>query len=980
MKKSILLALIAGGLFSQTAPLVDIQHVNPRVFVLRNAHVHTEPGKSIPQASIVIRDGLIEEVGSKIVVPADATVLDMQGANIYAGFIDSWFDVDANDLRPNNRSHWIDLVHPEWVAADNYKPVEKLVKELQGMGFTQLHAVPDTGIFRGQSSLVDLDDAASITLPTVSQVVDFYEQGRSDEGYPEALLGTIAVIRQTLYDTEWYVNAQTIYTKHPDKNEAVKENSALSTLAQARSNKQPFLFNTSNETSAQRAIDISNEFTLDLWLKGSGYEYRRLSEIASAKPFVILPLNFPAKPDVTHPYRAAQYTTEQLKHWDMAPDNANKLVSAGLDIAFSAQGLKDSKKFRENLSLAIERGLSETTALAALTTTPAQRFGLANTHGKIKAGYHANFVVVDGNYFDASNPVKAIWIRGTKIDVDPVPSVQLIGQWDFTLKALKGKLSFTGEAKHPRGKLLVDTVNIHMDNLEVDGSFLSWSLDLKTVTAPGITRFRGQLNDKRLSGVAIFAHGKEMSWTASNQAPPATKTDAPKTIASQLTLVYPEGAFGLEQPPRQPATVFINDATLWTSGPQGIIENCDMLIEKGKIKKIGKDLTVPKGIQKIIEAEGKYVTAGLIDPHSHTAAASINEGSQSVTSEVRIQDVLDPDDINIYRELAGGLTTIHVLHGSANTIGGQNSIIKLRWGSDAHGLIMKQAPPTLKFALGENVKQSNWGDDNVTRYPQTRMGVEQVLRDAFTRARDYKNNHETYAKQSKWRKTLIPPRKELELDALVEVLDGQRRAHVHSYRQDEILMMTRVADDFGFTLANLEHVLEGYKVADRMAEHGVGAATFSDWWAYKSEAYDAIPYNAVLMQKAGVLVSFKSDSDELARRMNLEAAKGIKYGGMTETEALNTVTINPAKQLKIDQWVGSLEIGKDADFVIWSGHPLSTQSICEQTWIEGRSYFSLEQNADMLTRDEQIRQEIIQKILMSQDQKPDKVSGNGGAP
>ena len=970
MKKSFLLLLIGSFLFGQTEPLMDIMHVQPRVFVLKNATVHTEPGKSIPGASIAIRDGLIEAVGTNIKTPKDASILDMEGAHIYAGFIDGWMDVNTEASKQTSRSHWIDIVHPEWVATDDYTPDKKNIQKLREMGFTQIHAIPDTGIFRGQSSLIDLNDEASVSVPAVSQVMDFVSRKRGDDGYPEALLGTIAVMRQSLYDAEWYAKAQAIYAKHPDKNERIKENAALSAIAQARASQMPFMVKANDELAVQRAIDISNEFDLNLWVMGSGYEYRRLNGLLKAQPFMVLPLHFPDAPDVSDPYLAAQYSTAQLKHWDLAPDNARELVTAGIDIAFTPQGLKDAKQFRKNVGMAVSRGLSESAALAALTTNPAKHFGLTKTHGKIKPGYHANFVVVDGPYFDADNAVKSVWIRGKQYDVDQNYQASLNGSWDFTFAKIKGTLNVSGKPDHPWASLSIDTTKIKLENLKLDGNRTSWTLDLNKNKVPGITRFRGTLKEQSLEGVAITADGNELLWTATNHKMSPAKSDLTNTLKSQLKPVYPEGAFGFEKLPQQPASVFIENATVWTSGPQGILENCDLLIEKGRIKQVGQNLTMPRGALKI-DAQGKHVTPGLIDPHSHTAAASINEGSQSVTSEVRIQDVLDPDDINIYREIAGGLTSIHVLHGSANTVGGQSSVIKLRWGADARGLIFKRAPATLKFALGENVKQSNWGDDNVTRYPQTRMGVEQVLRDAFTRAQDYKSNHDLYKKKSKWRKTLIPPRKDLELDPLVEVLEGSRRAHVHSYRQDEILMMTRVADDFGFTLANLEHVLEGYKVADRMAEHGVGAATFSDWWAYKFEVFDAIPYNAILMQKAGVLVSFKSDSDELARRMNLEAAKGIKYGGMTEIEAMNTVTINPAKQLKIDQWVGSLESGKDADFVVWSGSPLSTQSICEQTWIDGKRYFSLEENARLRTRDQALRQEIIQKILLVNEKSDD---------
>ena len=409
--------------------------------------------------------------------------------------------------------------------------------------------------------------------------------------------------------------------------------------------------------------------------------------------------------------------------------------------------------------------------------------------------------------------------------------------------------------------------------------------------------------------------------------------------------------------------VLINDATIWTSGPKGILKDHDILFQDGKVMKIAKNISLPRGNALLIEGKGKHVTPGLIDAHSHMAGESINEGFQNVTAEVRMQDVIDPNDVAMYRALAGGLTTINLLHGSANPIGGQNVVMKLRWGSFSNDLIFKSAPQGIKFALGENVKRKR----SYGRYPETRMGVEQTIRDAFTAARDYKKTWDIYNKDVRLQRSSVPPRRDLELDALVEIMEGKRLVHSHSYRQDEILMLTRIAEDFGFTIASFQHVLEGYKVAERLAEHGAGASTFSDWWAYKYEVVDAIPYNGTLMANAGVTVSFNSDSDELARRMNLEAAKAVKYGGLDEAEALKLVTINPAKQLKIDDEVGSLEVGKDADFAIWSGHPLSTYSICEETWLDGKKYFSLEQNQYLVERDEKVRNKLVQKILNAAD-------------
>ncbi len=382
-------------------------------------------------------------------------------------------------------------------------------------------------------------------------------------------------------------------------------------------------------------------------------------------------------------------------------------------------------------------------------------------------------------------------------------------------------------------------------------------------------------------------------------------------------------------------TVFRN-ATLWTQSEAGILEHTDLLVEEGRIRKIGRALRAPKGAH-VVDATGRHLTPGLIDAHSHIAIdGGVNEGTESSSAQVRIGDVLNPDRPIIYRQLAGGVTAAHLMHGSANAIGGQNVTIKLRWGADSEELRFSEAPPTIKFALGENVKQSNWGEKYTTRFPQTRNGVEAFMRERFSAASDYMRRTREMSRGRS------PQGIDLELETLAEILRGERFIHCHAYRQDEMLMLLRVAEDFGFRVACFQHALEGYKVADEIAAAGTGASTFSDWWAYKFEVKDAIPWNGALMTRRGVKVSFNSDSGEMARRLNTEAAKAIKYGGLGEEEALALVTINPAEQLLIDHRVGSIEIGKDADLALWSGHPLSTMSLCDQTWVEGKLYFDRE--------------------------------------
>ncbi|MEM1177677.1 MAG: amidohydrolase family protein [Acidobacteriota bacterium] len=418
--------------------------------------------------------------------------------------------------------------------------------------------------------------------------------------------------------------------------------------------------------------------------------------------------------------------------------------------------------------------------------------------------------------------------------------------------------------------------------------------------------------------------------------------------------------------PEQPDIIFVRGASVVTSGPAGAWREADLLVEKGIIKAVGPGLYAPEGAL-IIDGAGKTVTPGIIDAHSHTAIfGGVNEGSNITTAEVRIADVIDAGDVNLYRQLAGGVTSANLLHGSANSIGGQNAVIKLRWGAPASGLLFDDAPQGIKFALGENPKQSNWGVDT-TRYPQTRQGVEQSIRERFDAALDYRAAFERYEKAGGAQSGLIPPRRDLQIEAMLEIIDGTRLVHAHSYRADEILMLLSVAEDYGFTIASFQHVLEGYKVADELAAAGAGASTFSDWWAFKYEVVDAIPWNGAIMWDRGVVTSFNSDSSELARRLNLEGSKAIRYGGVNPMDALKFVTINPAIQLGIDEWVGSLEPGKHADFVIWSGPPYSTYSIVLETWIDGRKYFDRRADLEARERIAAERQALIAAVRAAED-------------
>jgi imidazolonepropionase-like amidohydrolase len=416
-------------------------------------------------------------------------------------------------------------------------------------------------------------------------------------------------------------------------------------------------------------------------------------------------------------------------------------------------------------------------------------------------------------------------------------------------------------------------------------------------------------------------------------------------------------------PITNPPAVLIQGATIWTSGPQGRVEQADLLIDAGKIKAVGKGLinrSDLSGSPVIIDGRDKHVTPGLIDAHNHSMIlGSVNEGTIPSSAMCRIGDVVNSESANIHKQLAGGLTMANLLHGSANPIGGQNAIIKLRDGATPEDLKFAGAPLGIKFALGENVKQSNWGEQRTTRFPQTRMGVRTFLANRFTAARQYLKESDEFQKAPSASRP--PMRRDLELEAIGEIIQGKRWIHCHSYRQDEILAFLRLMESFGVKVGTLQHVLEGYKIADEIAQHGAGASCFSDWWAYKFEVYDAIPYAGSLMRERGVTVSFNSDSSDLARRLYLEVAKAVKYGGTPEEEALKFVTINPARQLRIDQRVGSLEPGKDADFVLWSRSPLDSGTVCLQTWIDGRKYFDRSLEIERSAALEKERSALVEK-------------------
>lgn len=440
------------------------------------------------------------------------------------------------------------------------------------------------------------------------------------------------------------------------------------------------------------------------------------------------------------------------------------------------------------------------------------------------------------------------------------------------------------------------------------------------------------------------------------------------TTALILALALSAAAYAQGRSASSSGEILIKNATIMTAS-HGTIEGGSILIRDGKIAAVGKNVKAGPNA-RVIDATGKYVTPGFVDSHSHTALDSINEGSLSVTAMVRMRDVIDDTNINIYRQLAGGTTTIHQLHGSANAIGGQNAIVKLKWGRPVEEMLVTDAPQTIKFALGENPKRSNFSLPGVPRrFPATRMGVEETIREAFTQGREYIRKWDEYSAAVKRGENPLPPRRDLKLEAIAGILQGKINIHSHCYRTDEIVMLMNLAKEFGIKVHTFQHVLEGYRVAKEIAEHGANASILPDWWAYKAEAYEGIPGNAAIMLRRGIIVSIHSDSNEAARHFYMEAAKLIKYGDLSEEEALRLVTLNPAMQLGLDKRIGSIDVGKDADLVIFNGHPFSVYSRPEMTMIEGIVYFD---RAEDLKRREQIARE--KKELIEREKKSPRQS------
>ncbi len=950
----------AQGTYPQPAPS------DPRsgAFAFTHATIYKAWNLKLDDATLLIRNGKVEACGIGISVPSDAVVTDCTGKTIYPGFIDLYAagyglpEPKPAGIRPQQQPQmmsnkkgafaWNEALKPEYSAAEHFSNNLKTAEGLRKLGFTTALTHQADGISRGTAALVALSDkreAETLLTPRAAHVLSF-RKGASTQNYPSSLMGCIALIRQTCLDGRWYAATG----RFEERNLSLEAWNNVQAL--------PQLFEAEDRLDILRIHQIAREFNLRYIVKTQGDEYQRLDAVKATGFPLIVPVDFPEAYDLKDPYAARQVALHELMHWEQAPTNPARLEKAGIPFALTAHGLKDAKQFFPNLRKAILQGLSEGQALRALTAEPARLIGAENLAGSLEPGRLANFIVASGNIFDEKTRIRQTWVLGKAYDAEPEPwqGAHLRGRYLLLIGSDRYDLTVGGKPDAPEATLLRADSNKIKADLQYQNGLLLLTFAPDTTTK-AIVALRGEVQDSVWSGQAALPDGTWTSWTATrtgntggSDAKPVSSPSPDQPVSASP--VYPFTAFGWTEKPT-PQTVLIRNATVWTNEKDGILPNTDVLIRDGKISQVGKGLPAPAGATEV-DGTGKHLTAGIIDEHAHIAVArSVNEGTQESSAEVRIGDVLDSEDIDIYRQLAGGVTASHLLHGSANPIGGQTQLIKLRWGAAPEALKFDRWPGQIKFALGENVKQSNWGDNNRTRYPQTRMGVEQVFIDYFTRARAYADT----------KKSGKPYRQDLELDALQEILEKKRFITCHSYVQSEIVMLMRVAEQFGFTVNTFTHILEGYKVADKMAAHGAGGSTFSDWWNYKMEVQEAIPYNAKMMHDRGVTVAINSDDAEMARRLNQEAAKAVAYGGASEEDAWKMVTLNPAKLLHVDDRVGSIRAGKDADLVLWNNHPLAVYARAEKTWVDGVLYFDLVRDAELRVQVQSERARLVQKML-----------------
>lgn len=996
------------------------------VFALTHATVVTQPGTVLKDATILIREGLIEAVGTDIAVPLDAEEVDCRGKYIYAGFIDaassSLLDKDVKPpkpderkvdfgryalaaTRPDNRNY----LSPEFLANRAVTRKKNSFAEYQKSGFTAVHVLPLGKIASGQGTLLSTSElpVRESTL-LESTMGSFRLYAPHGNVYPTTLMGAIAHLRQSLLDTRHYEQHRKLYR---DQSAFVKRpptDVTYDALLETLHGEQIPVFAADTRDQILRALDFCQEFKIKPVILGADEAYLCLDRLKSDARGVICKIDFSKKPEVKEEEKKEKLTTdfsepqrvqqEKIRLWNRRIESYTELAESGLPVAFTSEKLKEhAADVLPQIRAAVKAGFSADQALRFLTTDAAHLLGIQKRLGTIEKGKLAHLTVMSDSWENSEAKVQFLFVDGMKFDFtedekqkeketspkskkdeQQKPAViELAGTWGVEIESAQGKV--IGELK------------LAQDETALRGTFSSEKGDGK-VTAGKIEKeqfhftvaigagehsielqFKGNLKaEKRpgkISGKLKSAFGTETNWSAVRKPEKSKPADSnPVMLSLEGTddegelFAEPDSAVLVAEKPTQTKTpdsdysrhqfdtelesdrisrypstggnLLLKNGTVITVTGE-TLTSASVLVKNGKVSAIGPDLKAPAGTTEI-DVTGMFVMPGIIDTHSHIMITDgINEYSQSIVPEVRVGDVVNSADASEYRALAGGVTTARLFHGSANVIGGQDAVVKLKHGKSAREHILHDAPQGVKFALGENVKF------RTSRFPNTRMGVEATLQRAFLEAVDYRRQWQQYEKAKKADPNLkrLPPRRDLRLEALADIVNHEKFIHSHCYRADEILMLLRVASHMGIRVWSLQHVLEGYKIAPEILAHGASCSTFSDWWAYKVEAFDAVPHNAALLNEAGINTVIKSDDWELIRHLYLEAAKTVRYGNMTFNDALRTITVNPARELGLDERLGSIEIGKDGDFAVFNGHPLNAYSRCEMTIIEGEVYF-----------------------------------------
>ena len=927
----------------------------PAAYAIKGVKVVTRPGSTIDEGTVLVRDGVIEAVGpvDEVTIPADAEVIEGDGLVVYPGFIDLYTTLGALPAEerggvgagrevafedyalpstpPDNRNG----LTPEYEVASRLKLDDDAMEARRKQGFTAVLAAPGGSIATGQSALVTTTGlprresilasptALHIAVKPPSEAAGNGEGGGNRgggafAGYPTSLMGAVAHLRQAMLDSDYDGASRKYYRDHGGPRPA--SDPCLEALAEARYKVFPTWWEADSRDEIHRALDLASEFGTTATIVGGREADRVLDRLKTGKIAVVLRVNYPDEPKV--PSEEKYRETDILERadplrilenrkakWDERVEAPAKLADGDVPFAFSSDGLDSVDKFHAQVRKAIEHGLEADRAVAALTSKAAEIAGLSDRLGTIEPGKLGHLTILSAPYGDKKAKVRYVFADGLKFDYTEKP---------------KDKAKDKDEDKDKDDEAENDEES-KGDKPDADEAKSKPDDDPdKEAGDEGETEPKPETEDR--------PDDPKPDELSQEDKPPETPF---VDVASEL------------DEDREPSihtggNVLIKDAKILTVGPAGTIEKGSILVKDGKIAAIGADVEAPDGVI-VIDGAGLVAMPGIIDTHSHMAiSGGVNEMSLSIVPEVRVADVVDGDDGTIYRALAGGTTAARLLHGSANAIGGQDAIIKLKPGLPARELILKddRRPQGVKFALGENVTR------RPDRFPNTRMGVEATIERAFLEGRAYAERRKEYEEAEAEEEPMPPFRRDLRLEALARILDGSIKIHSHCYRSDEILMLLRLAERFGVRVQSLQHVLEGYKVAAEIAEHGASASTFSDWWAYKIEAYDAIPYNAALLTEAGARVCIKSDSEELVRHLYLEAAKMVRYGSVPEAKALEMITLNPALELGLDHRMGSLEVGKDADIALFNAHPFDSFARCELALIDGEVRFQRDKKAE----------------------------------